>query len=57
VIHDELKRIFMKYEFLDELLASKLRTERVKYALIYGSFAKGTEGEKSDVDLLVVGGL
>jgi predicted nucleotidyltransferase len=55
VIHDELKRIFLKYELLDELLASRLESERVKYALIYGSFAKGTEGEKSDVDLLVVG--
>jgi predicted nucleotidyltransferase/predicted transcriptional regulator len=55
VIHDELKRIFLKYELLDELLASKLRPEQVTYALIYGSFAKGTEGERSDVDLLVVG--
>jgi predicted nucleotidyltransferase len=54
VIHDELKRIFLKYELLDELLASKLQSERVKYAVIYGSFAKGTEGERSDVDLLVV---
>ncbi len=57
VIHEELKRIFMKYELLDELLASKLRTERVKYALIYGSFAKGTEGGRSDIDLLVVGSI
>jgi predicted nucleotidyltransferase len=55
VIHDEMKRIFLKYELLDELLASKLRLEQVRYALIYGSFAKGTEGERSDVDLLVVG--
>ena len=55
MIYDELKRIFLKYEFLDELLASKLRAEQVKYALIYGSFAKGVEGEKSDIDLLVVG--
>jgi predicted nucleotidyltransferase len=54
VIYDELKRIFLKYEFLDELFASRLRSERVKYALIYGSFAKGTEEEGSDVDLLVV---
>lgn len=55
VIHDELKRIFLKYELLDELLASELQSERIRYALIYGSFAKGTEGERSDVDLLVVG--
>jgi predicted nucleotidyltransferase len=55
VINDELKRIFLKYEFLDDLFASRLQPERVKYALIYGSFAKGVENEKSDVDLLVVG--
>ena len=55
MIHDELKRIFMKYELLDDLLSSRLRTEQIRYALIYGSFAKGTEGGKSDVDLLVVG--
>ena len=54
VIYDELKRIFLKYEFLDELFARRLQSERVKYALIYGSFAKGTENEGSDVDLLVV---
>ena len=57
VMHEELKRIIMKYELLDVILANKLRGEQVMYALIYGSFAKGREGEKSDVDLLVVGEL
>ena len=57
VMHDELKRIIIKYELLDGILANKLRGEQVRYALIYGSFAKGREGEKSDVDLLVVGDL
>jgi predicted nucleotidyltransferase len=57
VIHDELKRVFMKYELLSEIIANKLHTERVTYALIYGSFAKGTEGGKSDIDLLVVGSI
>lgn len=54
VIHEELKRIFLKYEFLDDLIAGRLPSEKVKYALIFGSFAKGTENEGSDVDLLVV---
>lgn len=57
VMHDELKRIIMKYELLDVILANKLRGKQVRYALIYGSFAKGRENEKSDVDLLVVGDL
>ena len=55
VMHEELKRIIMKYELLDVILANKFQGEKVRYALIYGSFAKGKEGEKSDVDLLVVG--
>lgn len=55
VIHEDLKRIFLKYELLDVLLANELRSEQVRYAVIYGSFAKGTEGERSDADLLVVG--
>jgi predicted nucleotidyltransferase len=56
-MHDELKRIIMKYELLDVILANKLQGEKVRYALIYGSFAKGRESEKSDVDFLVVGNL
>ncbi|MGA2875944.1 MAG: nucleotidyltransferase domain-containing protein [Nitrososphaerales archaeon] len=55
LIYDELKRIFMKYELLDQILAAELPREQIKYALIYGSIAKGTEEAKSDVDLLVVG--
>lgn len=55
VIFDELKRIFLRYELLDEMIAKALPTEQVKYALIYGSFAKGTERGGSDIDLLVVG--
>ncbi len=56
IIYDELRRIFMKYELLDEIIASKLPAAgNIRYALIYGSFAKGTEREGSDVDLLIVG--
>ena len=54
VMHEELKRIFLKYEFLDQLLAERLTPERVRYALIFGSFAKGTETQASDIDLLVI---
>ncbi len=56
IIYDELRRIFMKYELLDEIIASKLPAAgNIRYALIYGSFAKGTEKEGSDIDLLIVG--
>lgn len=53
-IYDELKRIFMKYELLDEVIKQEL-PYGIKYALIYGSFAKGKEETRSDIDLLVIG--
>ncbi len=55
IIFDEMKRIFLKYEIFSELLSKELAREATKYALIYGSFAKGTEKEGSDIDLLVIG--
>ena len=55
IIFDEMKRIFLKYETFTEMLSEKLVKEEIKYSLIYGSFAKGTEKETSDIDLLIVG--
>lgn len=55
IIFNELKRIFLKFEMLDEIIAKDLPKEKIKYALIYGSFAKGIESQSSDIDLLVVG--
>jgi predicted nucleotidyltransferase len=55
IIFEEMKRIFLKYEIFSEILSKELTKEKITYALIYGSFAKGTEKEGSDIDLLVVG--
>lgn len=55
VIYNELKRIFLKFEMLDKIISRDLPKEKIKYALIYGSFAKGTESQSSDIDLLVIG--
>ena len=60
VIADELKRIFLKTESLgSQLLArlSKKDKEKIRFALIYGSFAKGVDTASSDIDLLVIGGI
>jgi predicted nucleotidyltransferase len=40
---------------LDEVILKGLYNKDIKYALIYGSFAKGMETATSDIDLLVVG--
>ncbi len=52
-IIQDLKNIFIKTDLVGEVIKQKLEN-KVKYCLIYGSFAKGTETSKSDVDLLVV---
>lgn len=56
VIVEDLKRLFLKTESLGAELAATLKgREEIRYALIYGSFAKGTEVTSSDIDLLVIG--
>jgi predicted nucleotidyltransferase len=56
LIYPELKSIFFKVRGAPGLLKQVLSNEKdVEYAFIYGSFATGTENEKSDIDLMVVG--
>ena len=47
--------MFFKFEFVDELIVKDLARFEIKFALIFGSFARGAENESSDVDLLIVG--
>jgi predicted nucleotidyltransferase len=55
-IYDDLKRIFLKTECLGDLIRNGLPGGgKIRYALIYGSFASGREMESSDIDLLIVG--
>ena len=54
IILNELKQIFVKTDYLGELIRKELK-DKVKYAFIYGSFAKGEETESSDIDLFIVG--
>lgn len=54
-IADDLKRIFLKTEGVGNELLGNLDKEKIQYALIYGSFAKGGETASSDIDLLVIG--
>lgn len=52
-IIQDLKNIFIRTDFAGELIKQKLES-KVKFCLIYGSFAKGTETSNSDIDLLIV---
>jgi predicted nucleotidyltransferase len=49
----DLKNIFLKTEFVGKNIKDKLE-DKVKYCLIFGSFAKGIENSKSDVDILII---
>ncbi|MFA5745490.1 MAG: nucleotidyltransferase domain-containing protein [archaeon] len=49
----ELKQIYIKTDYLGNTISEKLK-DKVEYAVIFGSFAKGTENSKSDIDLLIV---
>jgi len=56
LIFSELKSIFFKIRGVPGLLKQVLsNTPDIEYAFIYGSFAAGTENDKSDIDLMVVG--
>lgn len=56
LIYSELKSIFFKVRGAPGLLKQVLSDNLdIKYAFIYGSFAAGTENDKSDIDLMVVG--
>lgn len=54
IILDEIKRIFMKTDYLGELIRKELGG-KADFAFIYGSFAKGEESNSSDIDLFVIG--
>ena len=55
-IIEDIKRIFLKTDSLGGLLSKELsELGKIDHALIYGSFARGDETEKSDIDLLVIG--
>ena len=56
LIYPEIRSLILKTEGLGNIIAEALKKVKgIKYAMIFGSFAKGTEIETSDVDLLIIG--
>jgi len=56
-IFKELKSLITKTAGIAETLQSALGpiSDRISIALVYGSFARGEENHRSDIDLLVIG--
>ena len=50
----DLKRIFLKTESIGHEIFAGLDAKKIKFALIYDSFAKGTVTSASDVDVLII---
>ena len=57
-IFEELKRIFFKSAGIAQVLKRNFKkSDAIKVAFIYGSYAKNEENLLSDVDLLVIGSI
>jgi predicted nucleotidyltransferase len=57
-VFEELKSIFFKCEGISKVLQLNLaKTNSIKVAFIYGSYAKGEENLLSDIDLMVIGSI
>ncbi|HEV7608946.1 MAG TPA: nucleotidyltransferase domain-containing protein [Steroidobacteraceae bacterium] len=56
-IFDELRGIIVKIAGIPDRLSAALRplTNRIAFAILYGSIAKGTSKSGSDIDVLIVG--
>ncbi|MFA5108239.1 MAG: nucleotidyltransferase domain-containing protein [Candidatus Micrarchaeia archaeon] len=52
----EIKSLYLKTDGIFAMLKNNLiKILQIRYAIIYGSMARGEENEKSDLDLLIIG--
>jgi predicted nucleotidyltransferase len=54
-LYAELQKIVLKTEGVAGIIKESLAREEITCMFIYGSFARGTAGAKSDIDLFIVG--
>ena len=55
-LYDELKTIFLKTAGAGDVIRESLsKLEGIELTFIYGSFAKGEEHARSDIDIMIVG--
>jgi len=55
-LYSEIRSIILKTTALGDVIKNNLRgIKGIKFAFVYGSFAKGAEITSSDIDLMVIG--
>mgnify|MGYP001594463135 FL=1 len=52
---EDLKNIFIKTDSIIYPIKEALKSNKIKYAFLFGSFARGDYQEESDVDLMIIG--
>lgn len=55
VILNELRSIFMKTDFIIYPIKKSLDSNKIKFAFVFGSFARGDYVKESDVDVMIIG--
>lgn len=56
-IVQDLKNVFLKTVGVAEILRESFKKEGIKFAFIYGSYARGEENLLSDIDLMIIGNI
>ncbi|OGI15650.1 hypothetical protein A3K63_04425 [Candidatus Micrarchaeota archaeon RBG_16_49_10] len=57
-IHEDLRRLVLKTLGFGEVLSGELsKLGKIKFCIVYGSFAIGDEVSESDLDILIIGDL
>ena len=56
-LYIEIHRIVLKTVGLADVLQQALKDERIKWAFVFGSIAREEETAKSDIDLMIIGGI
>ncbi len=54
-LYPEIHRLVLKTTGLADLLRTALTHQKIEWAFVFGSIARGEESAESDVDLLVIG--
>ncbi len=54
---EDLKNLFIKTDYIIYPIKDVLKNEKIRYAFIFGSFARGTYTKDSDIDLMIIGNL